>query len=205
MKIDDLIKKKDECVVSSNPLRFGEPGVSFGAQTNTWGQNSSPQKQLILSAVCVDDIEHIIAIMDSIGEVTEYTKKLLGRYIILEINSLYLCLQHLQDYDNQSMPKQLFDNFDQDVKDLEAKHGFRAIRNKITAHKDPNLDVMKDIKFQKKITRKTINEYLKVFRKLIQDIAVYYPDEVRMYFDLCNQPMKGIPPSGPMGGYTQFS
>ena len=185
-----LLAEPKEILVSSNPLRAGEPMICFGAQTNTWGEADNPQKVLQVAGAIWEDIEVLKAVLYVLGQANNYTKKIIGKYIVIELNSLYSCLSRLAELDDRY--KSSFDDLQSKILRLEKKYNFRAIRNQIAAHRDPNVDIMTATNFWKNITRFTINRYIEAFCLHLTTVFQLYPFESKSYFGMQNIPLNGV-------------
>jgi hypothetical protein len=89
------IEQVQEVSMSSNPLRFGEPMVAFATQANTVSRAENAQKVLQLAGAILEDIDLLWSTLWLLGFANDYAKKLLGKYIIIELNSLFNRLKDL--------------------------------------------------------------------------------------------------------------
>ncbi len=186
-----LIGESKEVFFSGNPLRCAEPMICFGAQTNTWGGDDNPQKVLQMAGAIWEDIETLKDVLYVLGFANNYTKKLIGKYIVIELNSLFLCLKRLAELD-ADYNKNLFSDLLNKIKALEDKYKFKGIRDKVAAHRDTNIDIMAAIEFWRNITRYTINRYIGVFADHLGELLKKYTFEASMYFGIRKTPAKGI-------------
>jgi hypothetical protein len=180
-----------QSIISGNPLRFGEPLVGFMAQGNTFGDIENAQKIIQTMAAIDEDIQVIYSLLDLASVANNYTKKILGKYIIIELISLndqFIKLASL----NTIYKTQYFSKFKKELKTLEKKYSFLSLRNKIGAHRDTNVSLMYSIESWRKITRFNITKYINLFHKHMDDFLTdLYPMEKRTYFLIRNQPIKG--------------
>jgi hypothetical protein len=185
------ITKSKKILLSGNPLRCGEPMIAFGAQTNTWGKRKNPQKILQIAGAIWEDIETLKSVLYVLGFANDYTKKLIGKYIVTELNSLFMCFINLSELD-PVYQSSLFPNLLVEIKELESKYTFKAIRDKVAAHRDTNIDMISATGFWKSITRYALNQYISVFANHLNKILIRYPNESDLYFRLRNRPLNGI-------------
>jgi len=167
----------------------------FGAQTHIWGdqpKESDPgfadfirSKEMQNIAICAEDIEHLAALIKILPQASDYTNKLIGKYIILEINNISSCFQSLarasEDFRNinTSLQKQL--------KKLDKKHRFTDVRNKMAAHKHHrggrlNLTMSEQIDLCRAICSDSLNGYLDIIQQHIVKLAPLAPFEYKQMF-----------------------
>ena len=191
---------------TGNPLRFAERNIGFGAQTNVWGSEINEQKIIQIIAMTFEDIEMIMGILDVLGFMNDYAKKLLGKYLIIELSSLYNLLGKLKDL-NKEYKINEFNKLVNSIMELEKKYKFKFIRDKIAAHKDCNIDIEKYTEIWNAINHDSLNEYWLMLVKHIDEILMkYYQHEKTMYFLLRKQSMNGFIALEDKGdNYTPFS
>ncbi|MDA8163531.1 MAG: hypothetical protein M0017_00670 [Desulfobacteraceae bacterium] len=185
------IAEINEVFPSGNPLRCGEPMICFGAQTNTWGEDDNPQKVLQMAGAIWEDIATLKSVLYVLGFANNYTKKLIGKYIVIELNSLFNCLKRLSELD-ADYKITLFSELLCQINILEEKYKFRAIRNRVAAHRDTNIDIMAALELWQNITRYTLNRYVNVFASHLDELLKKYQFEAKSYFFIRNVPLKGI-------------
>ena len=167
---------------SGNPLRLGESNIGFIAQTNTFGSIENAQKIIQTIGAIDEDIEILMNILDYLYYTNDYTKKLLGKYIIIELNSMFVQLIKLCDYDANYKDK-YFPKFKAQITALEKKCKFSVIRDTIGAHRDTNVDIMHSVTNWGKITRFNIYKYIDAFHLHLDDfLTKLYPMEKKEYF-----------------------
>lgn len=188
--LPDAISIPREVKSSGNPLRFGEPMICFGAHSNTWGKDDNPQKVLQVAGAICEDIEVLKKILFVLGFANNYSKKLIGKYIIIEINSLYACFKRLSEFD-ENYKNKYFEPFTSRIHKLENKYRYKTIRNKVAAHRDTNIDMITTMEFWQNITRYTINKYIAIFNEHLEKILLLYPDEAKLYYYTRNKTLKG--------------
>ncbi|KAF0144783.1 MAG: hypothetical protein FD156_1612 [Nitrospirae bacterium] len=201
--LPSCIAENNEVFISGNPLRCGEPMICFGAQTNTWGQDDNPQKVLQMAAAIWEDIETLKSVLYVLGFANNYTKKLIGKYVVIELNSLFTCLKRLSELD-AIYKTTLFPDLLCQIKVLEHKYKFKTIRNKVAAHRDTNIDMMAALEFWQNITRYTLNKHINVFAAHLDAVLKNYPNEAKLYFRLRNLPLKGITGTQDPKSYRAF-
>ena len=197
------ISQNSQVRISGNPLRCGEPMIGFGAQSNTWGEKDNPQKILQMAGAVWEDIETLKCVLYVLGFANNYTKKLIGKYIVIELNSLFMCFQKLAEMDDHYKIT-LFSDLLAEIKTLENKYEFRAIRDKVAAHRDTNLDMIAATGFWKRITRYTVNRYISTFTDHLSKLLMMYPNEGKLYFGLRNHPLNGIVGTADTDDYDTF-
>lgn len=183
---------------TSNPLRFGERNLSITIQTNTVNNTVSVQKIIQLISVTMEDISMIAAILELIAFVNDYTKKLLGKYAIIELSSIYILLKGSKNYKglkdfNNDYANNEFLKLEDEIKKLEKKYNFKGIRNKIAAHKSADLNLNEYIDHWRNITGEVILKYFELFNIHINEVLTkYYPDEKSIYFIIPQHPLPGL-------------
>jgi hypothetical protein len=174
---------------SGNPLRFGEPNIGYVAQSNTFSSNENTQKIIQTIGAIDEDIEILMNILDYLYYTNDYTKKLIGKYIIIELNSMFSQFSKLTLYDN-NYKQNYFPKLERQIQVLEKKHSFNVIRNKIAAHRDTNVDIMHSVTNWRKITRFNIVKYINAFHLHIDDfLTKHYPMEKSEYFLMRKAPV----------------
>lgn len=187
--IPEKIGKTDEGYFSGNPLRCGEPNISYSAQSNTFGDTENPQKIIQTIAAIDEDLEVLFNLFDLIYLTNDYTKKLLGKYCIIELNSFFLQLKKLASID-KNYSDNFFPELAKEIKELEDKYGFKVIRDKYAAHRDTNVDLMHAVDNWRKITRFNIYQYLIVLQShLDKFLTNHYPMEKKSYFLIRKSPI----------------
>lgn len=177
--------------MSGNPLRAGERMILFSAQSNAWGAKDNEQKVLQLAGAIWEDIEMLRGILFVLGYANDYAKKLVGKYIIIELSSLYRCLKRLSELD-ASYKNGLFATLTDEIKKLESEYQFKAIRDKIAAHRDTNIDLVCSVGFWRKITRHSIVKHIDAFSYHLGELRTVYPFEVASYFVARHHPINGV-------------
>jgi hypothetical protein len=167
-------------VMSSNPLRAGEPCVAYSAQSNVWGTNSNPQKLLQIAGSVWEDIKVLFGTLYLLGFAGDYAKKLLGKYIIVEMRSLFDVLSELRKVDKTY--EALFIDLQRQLSVLDKEFGYATLRNKVGAHRDSDLDALMTVEFWRRITRYNLSRHLDVFQEHLRKLGSVYEDEVRLYF-----------------------
>jgi len=102
--------------VTSNPLRFAERNMLFAAQSKVWGSEENEQKIIQIIALTFDDIEVLIGVLKVLGFASDYAKKLLGKYLIVELNNLYSLLSRLKEF-NKSYEMAEYQELIDNIKD----------------------------------------------------------------------------------------
>ena len=191
---------------TGNPLRFAERNIGFGAQTNVWGSETNEQKIIQLLAMTFEDIEMIMGMLEVLGFMNDYAKKLLGKYLIIELNSIYSLLGKLRKC-NPEYGVNEYKELDNSIKKLENKYNFKFIRDKIAAHKDSNIDIEKYVELWNTINYVSLNEYWMLMVIHVDRVLMkYYPHEKRLYFLLRKQAVNGFTAMSDKGdSYIPFS
>lgn len=124
----------------------------------------------------------LITTLDYLYYTNDYTKKLLGKYIIIELNSMFAQFKKLCDYDN-NYKQNYFPKFKEQITSLEKKYKFIVIRDQIAAHRDTNVDIMHSVNNWKRITRFNIFKYIDTFHAHLNEfLTKLYPMEKSEYF-----------------------
>jgi hypothetical protein len=191
---------------TGNPLRFAERNIGFGAQTNVWGSEVNEQKIIQVIAMTFEDIEMLIKILDLLGFMNDYAKKLLGKYLIIELSSLFSLLSKLKDF-NQDYKQNEYKKLLKSIIEIEKKYKFKFIRDKVAAHKDSDIDIRNYIEIWNAINHASLNEYWLMMANHIDKVLMkYYQEEKRLYFLIRQQPVNGFIAFEDKGdGYIPFS
>lgn len=178
-----------EARFTSNPLRYGETNRVFGAQANTWGDKANAQKIIQIIGFTIEDIEMIVSALDVLVFASDYAKKLLGKYMLIELESLYTLLvgtnssssHGLREF-NPEYAKNEFVELEMAVAALRAKYDVLMIRDKLAAHKDSNLDVVEYTRLWRQINKDSLMEYWELlFTHIDKVLQKYYPWERTQY------------------------
>jgi hypothetical protein len=205
--------------VTGNPLRFGEPKRLFGAQSHIWGDQPEPtdeeelktylkSKEIQNISICLDDIEHLFSILHLTKSASNYTNKLLGKYIILEIQNIVSCFKNLSRVSIEF--RQLNDSLNKKYKELDKTYQFKEIRNKLTAHRHEdrngtiNLPMTDQINLWNSITANAIKSYYNVIILHINHLKQLAPQEYLMYLGINNQEIKGVLDVEEVKDYKEF-
>ena len=212
-----LLLSREPTRFTSNPLRLGEPARVFGSQSHIWGKqpnksdagykNFIRSKEMQNIAICMEDVNHLIAFIKIIPQASDYTNKLLGKYIILEINNISSCFQNLSQVSedfrkvNSSLQKRL--------KNLDKKYRFKDVRNKMTAHKHHkgstlNLSMSEQIELWHAICSESLNAYLQMVHQHIAMLKPLAPFEQQQMFQANDAEMPGVLPPLCAEDYTPF-
>ncbi|MQL51457.1 hypothetical protein GFC01_04100 [Desulfofundulus thermobenzoicus] len=130
-------------------------------------------------------------ILQILAFINDYSQKLIGKYFIVELNSLFNLLSKLTEYNTKYKSlehKELLS----EITKLENKFNFRYIRNKVAAHKDSNIDLKSYADMWNSINFSSLNEYWRVFVNHIDKILTkYYPIEKKLYFLIQRETIAG--------------
>lgn len=195
--------------VTTNPLRMLERNAMGFIQPNTVNTEVSPQKVIQIMAGTVEDIKMIMAAMQFLTFTNDYVKKLLGKYLIIELTSLFLLFtgghesQGLKDFNNEYRRVE-YPQLVQEIRNLEEKFSLKLVRDKVAAHKDSNLDLLNYIDLWNRITYKAIDAYKSVlFSHIDAVLPKYFPHEYQHYFQVNQQSLNGTAVA-PKQGYEPF-
>jgi hypothetical protein len=205
---DDLpfILRREPARITSNPLRLGEPARLFGAQTHIWGEQPSASdkkfKEYIISkeiqniSICIEDIQHLIGLIKILPQASDYSNKLIGKYIIIEIHNILSCIKNLSraSYDIKISCQQ----FAKNIKKLDKKYYSKTIRDKIVAHKHNdkqssiNLTMKEQADLWGSITSKILNEYIMLIHNFAHQLQTLATIEYRIMIQSNGTEIKGI-------------
>jgi len=197
LRKDDLprepVRPNFEAAFTCNPMRITERNLAFGGQGNVWGRDVNVQKIILLLVVTVEDLKMLAAILELIPFVNDYAKKLIGKFMVVELNSLFALLngskgvkgvKGLKDF-NSDYAKTGFRQLIEKIRELETKYEYKSLRDKMAAHKDASLDVDQYREQWNNITKENLTEYCNLLIEHIgRSVAKYYPREARLYFPL---------------------
>jgi hypothetical protein len=189
----------DGVIISGNPLRAGEPNIAFNAQSNAWGKQDSPQKVLQRLGAIFEDIHHLEALLSLIPHGSEYAKRLISKYVILELHAAVEVLRRLATLDHEYKQHD-YPQLVSALEQLDARYKFRIVRDKLSAHRDGDLDVLKVTDLWARITRRAVWSYFDAFEKHLRLLAARYRMEVALYFNVRGKRM--APTKG--GGSTDY-
>ena len=79
---------------SGNPLRLGEPNISMTIQGGTTGDYDTPQKVIQIIGG-FGRYRHVKRYLYVLSYANDYAKKLIGKYLIIELRSLFSCFERL--------------------------------------------------------------------------------------------------------------
>jgi hypothetical protein len=144
----------------------------------------------------------LLGVLFVLGYTNDYVKKLIGKYIILELRSLYECLKKLCKFD-QKYGFSLFCKLKCKIDKLERQE-FKKIRNKLIAHRDTHLDIVKTTELWKQITRRNIYTLISIFKNHLDELLKDYPVEADLYFAIREEPFKGITKIDKQADYEPF-
>jgi hypothetical protein len=85
----------------------------------------------------------------------------------------------------------MFPDFEKQIHKLERDLNFRIIRNKISAHRDGNLDLVGAVGLWRKITRYNLWKSVRVFERHLRAVFEMYPTEAKLYFQTQMTALKG--------------
>ena len=167
---------------SGNPMRFGEPKIAYGAQTNTWGKKDNAQKIIQNIGSVFEEIHILINILYVLSFGNDYTKKIIGKYIILELNTLFSLFKKLCKHD-KNYHTNVFPDLESGIKKLEEELNIKFIRDKFAAHRDTDISLFDIYHMWQKITRQNIFKYVELFQNHLEKLPQNYHFEKRMYFN----------------------
>jgi hypothetical protein len=180
----------DKVYYCGNPVRMFEQNVIFGCQETALSEEKNVSKILQTIGAAFEDIDMLLSILKILANANDYAKRLIGKYIIIELNSIYSCLSDLSklssEYSND------FFNLEETIKNMESKFNFRTIRNKISAHRDSNLYFIETFGLFRDINRYSIIKYIKLFREHVNNLLEKYPIEKEAYFNRRREPLEDI-------------
>jgi hypothetical protein len=179
---------------------LGEPKIAIAIQGGTAGDYDTPQKVIQIIGSIWEDIDMLKDILYVLSYANDYAKKLIGKYLIIELRSLSACFDRLSQFD-EDYKDNLYPIFLDKIKKLEVELKFGVlptprvdpvIRNKISAHRDLNIDLVTTIELWEKNTRYNILQYLDVYSDHLNKLLEKYPNEAKFYFNMRKTPMGGI-------------
>lgn len=177
--------------ITGNVLRFGERNMIWNLPS--WDDEITEEKIIQLIATTKEDIDMLINILQVIVFANDYAKKLIGKYIIIELNNLYTLLYGGKDNNGQKIKglKDLneryganeFRTLNRSKHALDRKYKFKLVRNKIGAHKDSTILFSEYLSLWSKINIDFLEEYWEMFNNHLEEIlSKYYPNEKMYYF-----------------------
>jgi|AntAceMinimDraft_8_1070364.scaffolds.fasta_scaffold02499_7 hypothetical protein len=191
---------------TSNPLRIGEKGLWGGHLTEVArGGKDNHFLNLQRLAITIDDIDHLAAMLSLLArdhpDISEYTKKLVGRQIGLLLCCIEEIVKDLAKTD-QKTPQWVYEEFLAELDRVLRKHDLHSIRDKMTAHMDA-LRFRTYMEMNKRITLEAIDEVVRTVKIYLRVVLMPYRTERHMYFKNRNQPSDGAPDDF-YAGYVPF-
>lgn len=193
--------------LTGNPLRVAERNMAFCAQGNVFGSKTNEQKIIQVLAITIEDIEMLFETLEIIEFTNDYVKKLIGKYIIIELNSIFTLLNNLSRF-NREYKENEYKKFLIIAKKLEEKYNFKFVRDKIGAHKDVNLDIEKYAQAWSSINEVSLKDYWEMIINHLEEVLMkYYPHEKKIYFLLRKQELPNLSSvkANNQYSYTPFS
>jgi len=204
--------------ITVNPLRAGEPfrmscitPAVVGAQPEKRNPNYAPyiiHREFQNIAVCAEDIEHLYALLEMAINASDYTLRLIGKYIIIELHSIESCLKNLKTA--SPALKTLVNEYEGKLNKLDEKHQFTKIRNKIAAHRHDdgnnsiNLEMLKQVDLWRHITNDAIREYVDCLGEFQDKLQNLHPHEYGRYIKQNGRPIAGVTALAPQKDYVPF-
>ncbi len=179
--LPDSLRNHSRYRVSSNPLRHEEPLIE-GVYNCKSFPNNSPERLLLSIGVVLENIDMLSDVLFVISYGNDYSKKLIGKYIILELNTIYYLLQKFCDHD-QHYESALFPQLKSRIKELEEKHGIVFLKRNLVGRYDPNLQIIESCQTWSKISRLHIGLYLDLFEEHLNLLLPRYSHRIKFYFN----------------------
>lgn len=207
---DDLpfILRREPARLTSNPFRLGEPGRLFGSQTHIWGDQPQADdekfKNYIISkeiqniAICIEDIQHLVALVKILPQASDYTNKLIGKYIIIEIHNILSCVKNLSRASSEF--RCICQQFTKNIKKLDKKYYSENIRNKIASHRHQdkksniNISPKEQSDLWNSIASNNLNEYINLIHDFAYQLQTVATIEYRIMFQSNGTEIKGVSP-----------
>lgn len=217
---DDLpfILRREPARITSNPLRFGEPARIFSTQTHIVGEQPSEHdnifKEYVIAkeiqniSICIEDIQHLIGLIKILPQASDYTNKLIGKYIIIEIHNILSCTKSLSRASSDI--KSSCQQFAKNLKKLDKKYYSKIIRDKIVAHKHHdkqssiNLTLKEQADLWGSITSKILNEYIALIHNFACQLETLATIEYQVMFQSNGTEITGISPPLCGDNYNPF-
>ena len=180
-------------VMSTNPLRFGEPNVASGLLGTSGMKGATRTKLLEMSGVILSNISVLMVVLRTLRGLGDYPRKLIGTYVVLELSNLYSCLKKLAKQEEGYRGE--FEALQKALEALENDLGNRClfrkkgplrglaeVRDKLVAHKDAGPSLSQKSELWKRICRKNIESYVGTFLEHLRRASRLFPIEARMYW-----------------------
>ena len=178
--------------LTSNPLRMGERNRIFGAQGNTFHKEVTLQKVLQLLSVAREALLSLAGLLELAIFTNDFTKKLLAKYIIVELSTMMTLFKGLSRLDDSYRAAEYRDLV-RSVRRLDKKNVFRRIRNKLGAHLDADLDLAEYVSLWAAVSSDKVFAFVNVIEDhLIALMKSRYPHEYVLYFLASEKDVLGI-------------
>lgn len=130
----------------------------------------------------------MVSVSNAISNFDDYTKKVIGEKLIVELMSMYELFEKLSKY-NHEYKNNEFKKLKEGFQNLNLKYEFFKIRNKLGAHKDVYQNFRKYILFWNNINEESIKKYIYLMRDHLSEcLSAYYLDESILYFTKIDVP-----------------
>jgi hypothetical protein len=181
---DPFIKPEPGVKFSGNPLRFLEKNIGPIGSPLIWAEGKSGEKILVIIKVCIDNIRVLVSVIGLLLFANDYTKKVLGKYVVVELYSIYQLLGELSKT-NREYRENEYRELEEAVLDLEKSNDLRNLRRKIGAHMDVDIGLSDYIKYWNNLNIDILTEYYELLARHVYIILEkYYRPLKRLYFDL---------------------
>jgi hypothetical protein len=189
---------------SGNPLRFLEKDIGPIGSRLIWAEGTSGEKILVIIGVCIDNIRVLISVIDLLLFANDYTKKVLGKYVVVELYWIYQLLGKLSKTNREYRDNE-YRELEEAVLDLEKSNNLQGLRNKIAAHMDVDIGLSDYIKYWNNLNIGILTEYYELLaRHVYTIIEKHYSPLKRLYFDLTEaEGTRGVKVF-PRDGYVPF-
>ncbi len=181
---DPFIKPEPGVKFSGNPLRFLEKNVGPIGSPLTWSRGKSREKILVIIKVCIDNIQVLISVINLLLFANDYTKKVLGKYVVVELYWIYQLFGKLSKTNREYRDNE-YEELKNAVLDLEKSYNLQGLRDQIGAHIDVDIGLSDYIKYWNNLNIDILTEYYELLARHVYIILEkYYSPLKRLYFDL---------------------
>jgi hypothetical protein len=186
-----------QSIISTNPLRAGEPGIVFAPETSTWGSDDNAQKVWQHVAMGFDRCDVLDRAMRNLGDANDFAMRTLASYLVLELHCMFEMLvtkrkPYLNIKDGKPLSRTknpVLKNLEKQARDLMGSDSeFGQLRDKLIAHLDGELDVVMTTELWQHITAARISEWSRLLAELVNELAKDFPNEFNTHLGVRNEP-----------------
>jgi hypothetical protein len=204
-----IIEQWDGVIRTSNPLRAGEPGILFAAESNVWGKEDNHQKVWQHLAMSIDRCQVLNDLLSRMNAANDFAKRTMASYLVLELHAIFTMMRRkrFKKLESAEPRSSALIACESEIDNLLSKNAeFAKIRDKIIAHLDGNLGLIETRNLWIYLTKNRIDSWLTILYLYITELGLYFPYEHTMHIKMRNIPLNMTRPmsSDSENGYIPF-